>query len=187
MQYNEVVTSGRRTRGRRADLPPHQRLGFWWTIECKRGEHGRSLGLEDWSETVHNVLLDEGERNVLDLYFRAQNAPPTFYLGLHSGSLSDTSTLANVVEPSQSGYARQEITRNTTGWPTLALDAGDFQAESTQETFTAAATWTPVNKIFLASQSTGAVGSVLLEADLSTVRALVSQDTLNVTVKVKAQ
>lgn len=163
-------------------------FGFWWHFDLKRGEYGRSLGFEDASWDVHNALLDEGERNVLDVYFRNNLVPAgPFFVGLHSGALGETATLANVVEPSQSGYARQSIERSTVGWPTLALDAGDFQAESTTEVFTAAATWTPVNKMFLASTSTGAVGSVILEADLSTVRALVSQDTLNVTIRAKGQ
>jgi hypothetical protein len=168
-------------------IPPEERLGFWWEFTCRRGDYGRRLGLEDWHEVVHNALLDEGERNVLDVYFRNQNAPGQFYLGLHSGDLAETATLANVVEPSQAGYARQLIERSTTGWPTLALDTGDYQVESTQESFNAAATWTPVNRAFLASTATGAVGSVILEAALSTTRALVSQDTLQVTLRVKAQ
>lgn len=178
----EIAVSGRRAGS------GERRLGFWWHFELKRGEHGRSLGLEDESWYVHNALLDEGERNVLDVYFRANLVPAgPFFLGLHSGSLAETATLANVVEPSQLGYARQSIARSTAGWPTLALDAGDFQAESAQVVFTALAAWTPVNKMFLCSSSAGSVGSVILEADLSTVRALVSQDTLSCTARVKAQ
>lgn len=162
-------------------------LGWFWEVRLTRGEYGRSLGLEDEEEVAHNVLTDEGERNLLDVYFRNQNAPPEFFVGLHSGDLSDTSTLADVVEPSQSGYARKQLARNTTGWPTLALDAGDYQVEGASVVFTAAATWTPVNRMFLASQSTGAVGAILLEAALSTTRSLVSQDSLTVTPKAKAQ
>lgn len=186
-QYIEVVTSRRAPGAKsRRDLPPDQRLGFWWHFELTRGEHGRSLGLEDESWTEHNVLLDEGERNLLDDYFRGQNAPPAFYAGLHSGSLVDTSTLANIIEPTQLGYARQLMARSTGGFPTLALDAGDYQVESLQVTFVAAATWTPVNKMFLASQVSAVVGAVLLEADLSTVRSLVSQDSLQLQARVKA-
>ena len=47
--------------------------------------------------------------------------------------------------------------------------------------------WLQVNRIFLASGQTGAVGSVLLEAPLTIPRVLASQDTLAITAKIKAQ
>ena len=162
-------------------------LGWYWRFETRRGELGRLLGLPDEVEVVHNALLDEGERNVLDVYFRNNLAPANFFLGLHSGALAETHTLTNVVEPSQSGYARQQIARNTTDWGAPALDAGDYKTTASQESFAAAATWTPVNECFLASTSGGTSGSVILSAALSTFRSLVSGDTLNVTLSVKAQ
>lgn len=174
---NEYTVSGARGRP----------FGWNWTISTKRGPLGRALGLLDESETVHNALLDEGERNVLDVYFRNNLAPTAFYLGLHSGALGETQTLANVVEPSQSGYARSLIDRNTTDWTAPTLDGGDMKTTATQESFVAAAVWTPVNEIFLASTISGAVGSVILSAQLSTFRSLVSGDTLNVTLSIKAQ
>ena len=180
---------------------------FYWHVQHVRGPYAKRLAEEqgipelgqDWEEEIyglnaprlfgvpHNSLLDEGERNMLDLYFRAQNAPPTFYLGLHSGSLTDTSTLADVDEPVAAGYARQEITRDTAGWPTLATDSGDYQVTGTEETFEANGSWLAVNRAFLASQVSATVGAVLLEFALSTVRTLVSQDQLRVTPKIKAQ
>lgn len=162
-------------------------MGWFFKVDVVRGELGRALGLEDSRDIVHNALLDEGERNVLDVYFRNNLAPASFFLGLHSGALAETHTLTNVVEPSQAGYARQAIARNTTDWGTPALDAGDYKTTATQESFGAAATWTPVNECFLSSTSAGASGSVLLSAALSTFRSLVSGDTLNVTLSVKAQ
>ena len=164
------------------------RLGWYWKVDTIRGELGRALGLEDdigpWE---HNALLDEGERNVLDVYFRNNLAPVQFYLGLSSTTLSETQTLANAIEPSQSGYARQLIARNTTDWTAPALDAGDMKTTATQESFVAAATWTPVTELILVSTSGGTSGSVLLTAALSTTRSLVSGDTLQVTLSVKAQ
>ncbi len=173
---NKVVYRGRK-----------EPLGWFWKIETKRGELGRLLGLPDESEVIHNALLDEGERNVLDVYFRNTNIPPNFFLGLHSGTLIETATLANVTEPAQAGYARSLIARNTTDWGAPTLNAGDFQTTATQESFNAAATWTPVSEVFLASTSGGALGPVILSAALSTLRSLVSGDTLNVTLTVKAQ
>ena len=164
------------------------RLGWYWKADLIRGELGRALGFEnEYGPWEHNALLDEGERNVLDVYFRNNLAPANFFLGLSSSTLSETQTLANAIEPSQSGYARNQIARNTTDWGAPTLNAGDFQTTATQEAFDAAATWTPVTEIILVSTSTGASGSVLLTAALSTTRSLVSGDRLNVTLTVKAQ
>lgn len=163
-------------------------FGTRFRFKLERGPYSRSLGYQDEQWISDNLILQEGERNVLDSYFRNQNNPPQFFLGLHSGSLTETATLANVVEPSQSGYARILYNRNTTDFPTLVATAGDdFRVEGAAKVFTAAATWTPVNKMFLASLQTGLVGSLIVEADLGAVRALLSQDTLTVTPKITAQ
>ena len=165
-----------------------ERLGFFWEVEYIPGPHSRSLGLKREKELTHNILLNEGERNLLDEYFRGQNTPPTFWLGLHSGDIAETATLANITEPSQLGYGRKQLARSTTGWPTLAIDADDFQVTGATVTFESNQTsWLQVNRIFLASQQTGAVGSVLLEAPLTIPRVLASQDTLAITAKIKAQ
>ncbi len=167
-------------------MSKRQPLGFFWKVDTKRGKLGRALGLSDISEIVHNSLLDSGEEMVLNTFFRNTLAPTEFYLGLHSGTLTETQSLANVVEPSQAGYARSLIARNTTDWSAPTLAAGDFQTTASMETFTAAATWTPVSECFLASTSGGALGPVILSAALSTLRSLVSGDQLQVTLSVKA-
>jgi hypothetical protein len=165
----------------------NERLGFYWQVEVKRGPFGKSLGLEDTVDFFHNLFIDEGERNVLDVYFRNQNASATFYMGLHSGSLATNATLANVSEPGQADYARQLLNRNTTDWPTLSFDGADWSVTSKNVVFAPSSTWLPVNRLFLASQSSGAIGSVILEAPLAALRALVSQDTLTITATVKAK
>jgi hypothetical protein len=172
----------------RRELDRAAPLGWYWEVEYIPGPASRAAGRLYSKETIHNVLTDEGERNLLDTYFRNNNVPPAFFVGLHSGDLSDTSTLANVTEPSQAGYARKTLARNTTDWGAPALDAGDYQTTGLTVVFTSAFTsWTPVNKMFLASQATGAVGAILLEASLQVTRILASEDVLNVTPKAKAQ
>ena len=178
--YNESVNLGKASH--------RDPLGFYWEIEYIPGPASRAAGLQYGKEIVHNILLDEGERNLLDVYFRAANVPTGgFFVGLHSGVIAETDTLAQIVEPSQLGYVRKALARNTTDWGAPALDAGDFQSTAVLVAFVAAATWTQVNRMFLASTSTGAVGSVILEAALSIPRTLASEDTLNVTAKAKAQ
>jgi hypothetical protein len=143
------------------------------------------LWVQPFSE---NALADEGESDLLAVYFRAATAPTTFYLGLLNSTPTDTTTLATMTnEPSGSGYARQEITRDNTGWPTLALDGGDFRVVSTTETFTAAGgTIGPVTYAFLCTNAaTGTTGKFLVFNALSSSRTLNDGDSLDVTMRVK--
>jgi hypothetical protein len=136
---------------------------------------------------VENALADEGEQNMLDAYLRGQNAPTTFYLALFNDTPLETDTLADLVgEPSTNGYARQEITRDTTGWPTLALDAGDFMATSKQVTFSATGgSWGPVTYMVLTTVASGTAGKHLAFVPLSGPRTLQASETLGCKIKVK--
>lgn len=149
------------------------------------GDHFALLAEQPFTE---NALADEGEENILDVYFRAATAPTTFYLGLLNSTPTDTTTLATMTaEPSGNGYSRQQIERNSTGWPTLALDGGDFRAVASVETFTAAGgTIGPVTYAFLCTNAaTGTSGKFLVYNALSSSRTLNDGDSLDVTMRVK--
>lgn len=93
-----------------------------------------------WEERkVLNALQDEGEANILNSYFRAVDVPITFYLRLANqvGDPAETDALADLVEASGGSYAGQEITRDATGFPTLELNAGDYQLVSKEVSFVA--------------------------------------------------
>lgn len=138
-------------------------------------------------------LFDEGEQLILDVFFRGATPPAGFHLGLCNVSggvanMAETLTLATLTgELSGNGYSRQAIERNSTGWPSLALDAGDYQATSSEETFTAAGgSIGPGNVAFLATTSDN-TGKLLCAVDLSTPRTLANGESLKVTYKVKLQ
>src|SRR5436853_2589823 len=62
-------------------------------------------------EAHTNGLMDDGEQNMLDSYFRAQNTPTSFYLGLGNnggtpGIPAETTALSGITEVSGTGYAR---------------------------------------------------------------------------------
>lgn len=97
-----------------------------------RGEFIRGDGLV----TPNNVTL-EGSRVIMAAAFR--NEVPTFYLGLVRGMSNLNLTLADVEEPTigVNGYARQQITRDATGWPVLAVVGNEQYIESQFYTFTA--------------------------------------------------
>ena len=89
---------------------------------------------------TRNALADEGEEDMLDVYFRAATAPTTFYVRLYNDTPAETDALSNLLnEASGNGYSAQEIERTSTGFPTLALDSGDYQLTSKAVTFTASA------------------------------------------------
>jgi hypothetical protein len=147
-----------------------------------------------WEEDAHNSLADEGEQLFLDCVLRATSCPSQFYVRLvdstASCSISDTNTLATAAalgEPSTNGYAAQLIERNSTGWPTLAPDSGDYMATSSVETFSASGgSWGPVYCVMLGTSSDN-TGKLVSYAALSQARTLASGESLQITYKVKLQ
>ena len=140
-----------------------------------------------------NKLFDEGEQMMLDVFFRGGAAPTNFYLGLANVSggvanMAETLTLATLTgEASGGGYARQLIERSNTGWPTLALDAGDYMVTSSEETFTASGgDIGPVNVAFIATTADN-TGKLISAVDLAASRTLLGAngDALKVTYKHK--
>ncbi len=139
-----------------------------------------------WEHVAKNALADEGGESILDTYLRGQNAPSTYYVRLFNDTPTVTDSLGALAnEPSTNGYAPQEITRNTSGWVSLALDSGDFQATSSEETFSASGgSWGPVTFAVLATTS-GNAGKHVAFVALSTPRTLADGESLKVTLKVK--
>ncbi len=146
-------------------------------------------GQEIWRETAKNNLADGGEQMFLDVGLRAGTAPTNYYIALYNDTIVDTDTLSTVTgEPSTNGYARSLVERSATGWPTLALDSGDYQATSSTETFTASGgSWGPVTYAALVTASSGTTGTLVSYAALSQSRTLASGESLQVTYRVKLQ
>lgn len=134
------------------------------------------------------AVIDEGEQSMLDVYFRGAAAPTQFYLRLYNDTCAETKTLATLTsEPSTNGYAAQLIERSTTGWPSLALSGGDYEATASTETFSASGgSWGPVNAAVLATTSDN-TGKALNCLALSQARTLAAGEQLQATLKVKQQ
>lgn len=163
-------------------------IGVWHFTH--RAADGQVLA--DWEQ--HNALVDVGEQRLLEVYFRDATEPGAnefLFLSDASNPCSiaetDSLTTAATGEPSTNGYARQTITRDTSGWPTSALDAGDWQITSTTETFSASGgSWGPVNCAGLATSSDN-TGDFLAFVPLSQARTLASGESLDVSLRVKLQ
>ena len=153
-------------------------------MEVGSAEHLAALAEQPWTP---NALADEGEQDMLSVYFRAGTAPTNFYIGLVNDTPVETDTVATLTgEPSGNGYARQLVERNSTGWPTLALDSGDYRVVSGEETFTASGgSIGPVTYSFLTTTSSGTAGLLIAYAALSASRTLAAGETLGVTARVK--
>ena len=133
-----------------------------------------------------NSLADEGETAMLDLFFRAGTAPTAFQLALFNDTPVDTDTVAGLTgEPSTNGYARQDLARNSTDWPTLALDSGDFMVTSKAVTFTATGgPWGPVTYVVLIATISAAAKLCAYKA-LSQSRTVADGESIEVIYKVK--
>jgi hypothetical protein len=97
-------------------------------------------------EVVPNHLADEGEKSMLDAFFRGQNIPTAFELALFNDTPVDTDKVKDLTgEPTSGGYARQALNRDTTDWPILELHEGDWRVASKAVTFAATGgDWGPV-------------------------------------------
>ncbi len=145
-------------------------------------------GAVKWTEIARNALADEGEQLFLDVALRGATAPANTYLRLYNDTPAETDTLATLTgEPSGNGYSAQALTSNDTGWPTLALDSGDYMATSAAKTFTASGgTIGPVTYLALATTSDN-TGKLISYAALSATRTLTAGDSLQVTYRLKMQ
>jgi hypothetical protein len=108
-----------------------------------------------------NILTDQGEKAMVDVFFRKQDAvyfaADLFYIGLYKGTITEGTTLATLPnEPALLyGYSRLPIARSTTGFPTLEQDVdGNWRVISQEITYTAVGgDIGPVNGAFLATSS----------------------------------
>lgn len=144
-----------------------------------------AIAEQGWSS---NSLADEGESDMLDVYFRNQTAPTNFYARLYNDTPVDTDTLATLTgEASGNGYGALTFARGTGDWGAPALDSGDHQITSGTKQFSASGgSWGPVTYAVLASAATGTAGLLINYAPLSQSRTLADGDSLDLTWAIKA-
>lgn len=152
-----------------------------WTFKYFN-KHGNLIS----EDIVENNLADEGEEAMLDVFFRNGTSYATFYIRLFNDTPVDTDGLSDLInEASGNGYAAQSLARNDTDFPVLALDSGDFQVESLEQTFSASGgSWGPVTYGILATSSDN-TGKLIDYVALASSRTLQDGDSLKVTFKIK--
>lgn len=77
----------------------------------------------------NNVTLD-GAAMILAAALR--NTVPSFWYGLVTGNPLNTMVSTDIVEPAigTNGYARIQVTRDATGWPTIATNGTEKLAQT---------------------------------------------------------
>jgi hypothetical protein len=169
--------------------------GFKWKgmMEFRAFKDGELI----WQDDTENTLSHEGQRAVLDLYFRDivdTTTPTTFYIRLCNATLDKTNSLTDLTgEPAgtSDGYDAQVVARTSIGWPSLVtVSSGgstDYEVTSLQVTFNATGTgWGPVTTAVIATGTGVTTGSYLIAfTTLSQSRTLASGETLKVTYKVR--
>jgi len=156
-----------------------------WDIKCYDGN-----GRLKWEEIRSNILVDEGERAIVDTFFRNNAAsyfPATnFYVGLYKGSISESTVLTTIPgEPSGNGYARTVCERSSVGFPTLEQDGGDWRVVSKEFSLTASGgSIGPVNGAFLGT-SLNDTGSLIGAVAMAIERTILSGDTVTFQIRIK--
>lgn len=89
-----------------------------------------------------NIIVDEGEKAILDVFYRKNDAlyfaDDYFYIGMYRGSISESTILTTIPnEPSGNGYSRLSVERSDVGWPTIEQHEGDWRVISIELELTA--------------------------------------------------
>jgi hypothetical protein len=124
-----------------------------------------------------NNLADQGEDDILDVYFNDQAVRASLYGRLTNATLGEASTPTTVdtSEPVGNGYGSVTYTRDTDWTPGVSVVTG------AQKTYTASGgTIGPVTDFALTTDSTGTTGLLIAYVALSATRTLLDGDSLNV-------
>jgi hypothetical protein len=153
-----------------------------FTIQC----FGQDGNLK-WEEKNHNLVVNEGLKDMNDKYFSGSAYTAAWYLGLITGPGSGTTIAAADTLASHTGWTEYtDYTGNrqavTFGAATLA-DPSVISNSASPNAFVITAPGGTVAGAFLASVATGSSGILFSASDFQSPgdRVVVAGDTLNVT------
>ena len=155
--------------------------GGVFTIECRDAE-----GNLKWREEAHNLVVNEGLKDMNDKYFSGSGYTAAWYLGLITGPGSGTTIAAGDTLASHTGWTEDtnytgDRKAVTFGSATEA-DPSVINNSSSPSSFSMNAT-TTIAGAFLASVDTGDSGVLFSASDFQSPgdRAVVNGDSLSVT------
>jgi hypothetical protein len=156
--------------------------GGVYTIQCFDKE-----GNLKWEDKSHNLVVNEGLKDMNDKYFNGTSYTAAWYLGLITGPGSGTSFAATDTLPSHDGwveFADYSGSRKAAVFAAASLaDPSVVSNTAAPASFSITGAGGIVAGAFLASVSSGTSGVLFSESDFQSPgdRAVVAGDTLNVT------
>jgi hypothetical protein len=157
--------------------------GGVYTVTCVGAD-----GVEKWSDTFHNLVVNQGLANMNGAYFAGTAQTTTWYLGLVTGPGSGTTFAAADTLASHAGWTESTAYAGnrkavTFGSPTSGSPSGEsaISNSASPSSFVMNAT-VVIAGAFLASVDTGTSGILFSEGDFTGGdKSVASGDTLNVT------
>ena len=151
-------------------------LANFWKVTCLDKD-----GNVKWEENKKNIIVTAGLNHILDTQFHATTQVTTWYIGLKG---SGTPVAANTMSSHSSWSELTGYSGDRKAWTEGAASSGSM-TNGTSVDFTINATAT-VAGAFLNTAATGSSGTLYGVVDFSSSRAVISGDTLQVTVTVTA-
>ena len=132
-------------------------------------------GKQKWYETVHNLVTTVGKTDIINKYFLGSVYTAAWYLGLKAvGTISANDTLA-----SHSGWS--EITPYSGNRSAIAFGTTSNGSNTANSLIISINATANIAGAFICSVSNGTSGILYSVSDFSTVRTVLSGDTINIT------
>lgn len=158
------------------DTVANLQLSNVWTITCLD-----SIGNIKWSETKKNLITTEGLNHILNTQFTGSTAVSPWYIGLKAAG---TPVAADTLASHSTWAEAAGYSGNRKEWTEGTASAGSMTNSSSVD-FSISSTAT-IAGAFLGSVATGTSGTLYGVVDFGSARAVLSGDTLQVTVTVTA-
>ena len=151
-------------------------LANYWKVTCLDKD-----GNVKWEEDKKNLITTVGLNHIFDTQFHATTQVTTWYIGLKGAG---TPVAADTMASHSSWAEITDYSGNRKEWTEGAASSGSMtNASSVDFSITGTAT---IAGAFLNTAATGTAGTLYGVVDFSSSRAVISGDTLQVTVTVTA-
>jgi len=151
-------------------------LANYWKVTCLDKD-----GNVKWEENKKNLITTVGLNHILDTQFHATTQVTTWYIGLKGAG---TPVAADTMASHSSWAEIIDYSGNRKEWTEGAASSGSMTNSSSVD-FSINGTAT-IAGAFLNTAATGTAGTLYGVVDFSSSRAVISGDTLQVTVTVTA-
>ena len=158
------------------DQPINAHAGVNYTIEVIRG------GAVVDSETVHNLMPEEGRNHAVSVITKGATQVPTWYIGLFEGNYVPVDSDKASTFPTSATECTAYLPATRVEFVEGAVAAGVVENTASRAEFTATAAKTIYGAFLVSAQAKGAITGVLMSAARFTApKALQIDDVLRVT------